>query len=289
MLKYFLIVPIYILRRWGIHIFAVGLSILLLLLVHRKVYEQFHNDSRYNINLESYQVAGNPDWLIDDQLKESVNESLEYNIKVNIFDDEVVNKVKEHYEKSPWVRKVVLIQKRLPNNLKIKLELRRPYLAVIQGGRAGEYYYLVDKDSVRLPGKYSSLPALPMIIPLVSGVKNNPPLAGFAWKDKGLKSALSVASTLKKHKLLNTLQVDRIDVANLNYKQNSRKSDVLIWTKDKVRIEWGRSPDTDKFGELTVEEKVNNLRLVLDVCPELKGIKYVKIQFDEPYIALDDK
>ncbi|MBI4833471.1 MAG: FtsQ-type POTRA domain-containing protein [Planctomycetes bacterium] len=288
MLKTLGLIPLYILRRWGIHLFVLGMSVFLLLLVHRKVYEHFDSDSRYMLDINAFKVANNPDWLIDQELRDAMNDSLILKVKTSSFDEDIINRLRQHYESNPWVKRVETIERRLPNDLKIKLELRRPYLAVAKNNKQVAYY-LVDKDMVRLPGEYSELPAMPTVLPVVAGVAANPPLAGRIWSDKGLNAAVSVAAILDENNLLDTLKTKTIDVANIGGKINSKESEIVLVTQDKIRIEWGRPPDTDKFGELSVAEKINNIKTVLSACPQLKGVRYVKIQFDQPYIALEDK
>lgn len=270
------------------HIAVAGVSVFLLLLVHRKVYEHFSTDSRYSIDIESLNIANAPDWLIDEQLKEHVGSELNYTVQTSVFDDTLIPNLRLHYQRSPWVKRIILIERRLPNDLKIKLELRRPYLAIMRSSPRRDDFYLIDKEFVRLPGQYNSLPGMPMPLPIITGVKQSPPLAGQVWKDKGLNAALEVVAILEENELLEVLQAKRIDVANVNRRVRSKESEVVIWTHDKARIEWGRAPDTKQYGELSIEEKIKNLKLVLEVCPELRGIKYAKIQFDQPYIALED-
>lgn len=288
MLKTLVAIPIYIARRWGIHIIIVGATVFLMLLVQRRVYEYFSHNPRYSIDLDKYQIAAHPDWLIDDILKKSIDDSLCVNLKTSIFDDELLPKLARHYESSPWVSKVELLERRLPHDLKIKLELRKPFIAVLLPRRSGgSRYYIVDKEIVRLPGEYKKLPVMPVSLPVVVGVKDRPPLAGKKWEDKGLHNAITIARVLEEQNMIQSLHLARIDVNNVEGHHSSRESEIVLWTRNNIPIQWGRAPDTDKFGELTMEDKIKNLKLVLEVCPELKGIRYVKIQFDQPYIALE--
>lgn len=285
-MKTLVLVPVYIARRWGIHLAVIGVSVLLLLLVHRKVYDYFTHDSRYQIDLKTFKMANVPDWLIDEQLKSSVTYSLDCQINASVFDENIIQKIRAHYESSPWVKRVELIERRLPNDLKIKLELRKPSVAV--AGAKGQYY-LVSQDAVRLPGDYENLPALPYQMPIISGVRANPPVAGEIWNDPGLNAALQVMTHLEENKLVESLPVASIDVTNIGGRKDPRASEIILVTTGRVRIEWGRAPDTDKFGELPVAGKIKNLKTILEACPGLRGIRTVKIQFDEPYIALENK
>lgn len=286
--KTLLIVPIYIGRRWGIQIIVGGVCIFLLLLVQRRIYDHFSNDERYWLDLSKYQIAVNPDWLIDDQLKKSVSDSLSIHLKTSIFNKDLITKLSQHYQTSPWVSKVELIERRLPHDLKIRLELRKPFLAVIMPNqKGGHHYYLVDKEIIRLPGVYEELPKMSVPLPVVVGVKELPPPAGQKWLDKGLHNAITITKALEEENLVTAISLARIDVTNLDERINPRESEIVLWTRSNIPIQWGRGPHTEKFGELSLEEKIKNLKLVLEVCPQLKSVRYIKIQFDQPYIALE--
>ena len=288
MLKALARLPLYICKKWGLHLFMTGVFILLLLLVHRQVFAYFSNESRYQVDLTNFSAANLPEWLTDEDLAQSVTDSLQCSIQTHLFDDNLIPRLVAYYTSCPWVERVELIEKHLPNNLKIKLELRRPYVVVQQEQGLIVRHYLVDKDGTRLPGEYERIPDLPLILPVVVGVKNKPPLAGERWTDDGLTNAIAVTGILEDHKLKSAPLLGKIDVSNIHGRRNPKESEIVIWTQTNVPIQWGRAPDTDKFGELSVAEKINNLKFVLEVCPELKGLNYVKIQFNQPYIALQE-
>ncbi|MFA5794445.1 MAG: hypothetical protein WC980_05185 [Candidatus Brocadiia bacterium] len=281
---------LYIARRWGLHIIAlVGISFLLLL-VHRKAYESYSNDERFRINLDVLQVMANPEWLTGTELEPPVKSSLTLNVNTSIFDKSIVSRIRSHYEANPWVARVDSIEKRYPNEIAVKLEIRKPLVAVeVKRTKNRSYYYLVDEQSVRLPGEYAKLPELPVTLPIIVGVNTAPPAAGIRWNDRGLNDALAVAATMENYQLYAKLDIGQIDVSNSGGRRNPKESEITLWTKDKIAIQWGRAPNTDKYGELSVEEKVKNLNYVLSIAPKLQGIKYVKIQFHNPCIALNDQ
>ena len=51
-------------------------------------------------------------------------------------------------------------------------------------------------------------------------------------------------------------------------------------------IYWGRPLSTDKYGELTQDEKVKNLRMVLKDFPGLKNLVYVKVYYKKGEAAV---
>lgn len=288
MLKTLLAVSIYIIRRWGIYIVLITGTVFLLLLVHRKIYEHFTYDIRYSIDLDKFEIGHQPDWLIDNELQKSIKGSLHLTLKTHIFDEALIARLVTHYQSSPWVARVERIEKRLPNDLQIRLELRKPYVAVkLDKGFRKSVYYLVDKEIVRLPGEYRNLPTMPLALPVVVGIRGAPPIAGEKWPDKGLLSAVAVASIIEKHQLMPSLHLSRIDVQNIGGRIRPLESEIVLWARNNVPIQWGRPPDATQFGEPSIEDKIRNLKLVLEICPELKGIRYIKIQFDQPYIALE--
>ncbi len=288
-MKFLLKAGLYFTRRWGLHILALGGFAFLLLLVHRKVYECYADDERYQLNLDLLEVMANPDWLSGTELEPVIRGSVKLTGNTNIFDKTLVSRALEHYEGNPWIARVDSIQKRYPNELVVKLEIRKPIVAVeIKRSKNRALYYLVDNQTVRLPGEYARVPSLAMTLPVIIGVTTVPPPAGQAWPDPGLSDAIALATTLEDYQVYGKLDVAQIDVSNSNGRVNKKESEITIWTKDRVAIQWGRSPATAKFGEIPVEEKIKNLNYVLGIAPRLKGIKYVKIQFQQPSIALKD-
>ena len=50
-------------------------------------------------------------------------------------------------------------------------------------------------------------------------------------------------------------------------------------TSNGCQVAWGRTSQTSKFGDLSTEEKLENLREVLAVYPDLNGLKRVTLYF----------
>ena len=54
---------------------------------------------------------------------------------------------------------------------------------------------------------------------------------------------------------------------------------MTLVTSHGCQIAWGRTSQTSKFGDLSTEEKMENLREVLAVYPDLNGLKKVTLYF----------
>ena len=111
-------------------------------------------------------------------------------------------------------------------------------------------------------------------------------MPGQKWLDNGLDDAVALSSVLKEYQVYDKVDIAAIDITNINGRINKKASDIVLLTKNKVSIEWGRPISTDKLFEAQPADKIRNLYRVLEVSPQLQGIKCVKIQFDQPYIVL---
>jgi len=281
---------VYGVKRWGLFVSIVSASVIMLLIIHKQVYAYYLNQPRYQLNLQMpLEVRHKPDWCPDPYFQESIKNSMQLAGRTSLFDRNIVGKVLAQYQKNPWVAKVSSIEKKFPNKLVVKVEMRKPVAMVeIKKWNNRSFYYLVDKDSVRLPGEYYNLPVvtLPITLPVIVGVRNSPPQAGQKWQDQGLYDALALASTLKKYQVAKKVEIAAIDVNNIDGRVKRDESEIVLISKNKVQIEWGRPINTTKPFEMSAEDKIRNLYRVLDISPQLAGVKNVKVQFDQPYIVL---
>ncbi|MBI3856162.1 MAG: hypothetical protein HY293_10785, partial [Planctomycetes bacterium] len=61
--------------------------------------------------------------------------------------------------------------------------------------------------------------------------------------------------------------------------QDPRRSEMSLVTAGGCVVAWGRSSETSKFGDLSTAEKLENLREVLAVYPDLNGLRRVTLYF----------
>jgi hypothetical protein len=278
---------LHILKRWGVSILVITGVVFLLLIIHRKVYACYSVQDTYQINLAPLEVLNKPDWCPDSYFEQTIRTSIQMKGKFSLFDKKLFNYLLEQYNANPWIARVESIEKQFPDNLIVKLEIRRPLAVVeIKKWNNRNFYYLVDHEAVRLPGEYYTIPSLSMPLPIIVGVKNSPPLPGEKWHDPGLSNALSVAGVLKQYQVYARLDISSIDITNIGGRINKKESEIVLFTKNKTRIEWGRSADSNNLFEPSSAEKIKNLYQVLEVSAQLSGIKCVKIQFEQPYIIL---
>lgn len=266
----------------GLTVAIVAVGSLLVMLVHRRIYAHLLNDETYMVNLEEFAIVTKPSWA-GVGIERALTRVAPLRGKVSIFDEALVPRLVEYYESNPWVARVIAIEKEYPATVRVRLQLRRPLAAIESRGNC----YLVDRQGVRLPGKYvyDNLPRLPFYVPKVVGVTSLPPEPGRRWDDPAVAAGTSVAEILVSEGLDKALRIVAIDVTNVDGRVNKAESEIVIWAEDNVPIQWGRAPNTNRFGELSVEQKVRNLKLVLMASPRLRGLKLVKVQFQRPTVA----
>lgn len=192
----------------------------------------------------------------------------------SLFDPQLVEKVGRTFESNPWVRRVTSVERVFPDQLLIKFEYRRAHVAV----RRENGFVLIDRDGVRLPGVYATPPACDRAVQ-VTGVASLPPEPGQAWKDDALAAAVAMADYIPASSLLGRLGIREVDVANYGGRLDPRRSELSLMTSGGCMLAWGRTPSTSKFGDLSTEEKLENLREILAVYPDLNGLKRVTLYF----------
>jgi hypothetical protein len=248
-------------------VFVAGFA-LVVLLVHREVFS-FITKSR-QFSAPELKTALAPRWA-NSQGEELIR--IEGGGK-SIFDPQLVESIGRKFEASPWIKKVTAVERVFPDKLLVKFEYRKPHAAI----RRENGYVLIDRDGVRLPGVYVAPPACERPVQ-ITGVASLPPEPGKTWDDTSLRAAVAMAEFIPESQLLRRLGIREVDVANFGGRLDPRRSEMTLVTSGGCAVAWGRSPQASKFGDLSTEEKLENLREVLAVYPDLSGLKRVTLYF----------
>lgn len=249
-------------------LFSLGF-LFVVLLVHRQVLSFLIR--RHEFAVPRFEASLGPRWA-DRQARETVVVEMP---GATLFDGEVVERVGRPVEASPWVSRVVSVERAFPDQIRVRVEYRRPHVAV----RRGHGYVLVDRDGVRLPGVYVEPPACDRA-PVVTGVASLPPAPGRAWNDPAVRLGMEMADFVHRVPLLGRLGIREVDVSNAGGRQDPRRSELALVTAGGCSLFWGRAPSAGAFGEPGAEEKLENLRHVLAAYPGLRGVRYVKLYFN---------
>jgi hypothetical protein len=248
-------------------LFVAGLG-LVVMLVHREVFAFIAQRRQFSAPPIKSAVA--PKWA-NSQGQELVRID---GAGRSLFDPGLVEQVGKTFEACPWVRKVTAVERVFPDKLLIKFEYRRAHVAV----RRENGFVLVDRDGVRLPGVYAAPPSCDRPVQ-VAGVTSLPPEPGKPWQDDALRAAVAMADYIPENTLLSRLGIREVDVTNFAGRQDPRVSEMSLVASNGCRLAWGRTSTTSKYGDLSTEEKMENLREVLAVYPDLNGLKKVTLYF----------
>lgn len=248
-------------------LFVAGLG-LVVMLVHREVFAFIAQRRQFSAPPIKSAVA--PKWA-NSQGQEIVRID---GAGRSLFDPGLVEQVGKTFENCPWVRKVNAVERVFPDKLLIKFEYRRAHVAV----KRENGFVLVDRDGVRLPGVYAAPPSCDRSVQ-VTGVTSLPPEPGKPWQDDALRAAVAMADYIPENTLLSRLGIREVDVANFAGRQDPRVSEMSLVASNGCRLAWGRTSTTSKYGDLSTEEKMENLREVLAVYPDLNGLKKVTLYF----------
>ncbi len=242
---------------------------LVVLLVHREVY--FFMASRGQFSVPKVQADVAPKWA-DRTGVEIVRVGKD---GTSLFDPGLVERVGRTFEECAWIKRVTAVERVFPDRLRVRFEFRTPHVAV----KRHDGYVIVDAEGVRLPGVYTEPPRSCERTVQIAGVASLPPEPGRPWTDPALKAAMGLADFAQENPLLARLRVREVDVSNFDGKLDARRSEVAFLTAAGATIAWGRAPGAGKFGEPSNEEKLENLREVLAVYPNLQGVRTVKVYF----------
>ncbi len=149
-----------------------------------------------------------------------------------------------------WIAKIDSVRRLPAGRFEIRATYRVPEALV----QLEEYFLLVDRAGVRLPGRYSYDPTWP----IVQGVAASPPIPGSSWSGDDLRAGLDVIHELSNESFAH--QLTGVLVGNFGGRGDPRASHIELAT-DRAggRIRWGSAPGFEQEENL-VAHKLTILR-----------------------------
>ena len=235
---------------------------------------------RFQVNVGSIAVANAPDWVQGDLIKRDLRLQL-IPEHANILDPGLIPGLVSKYQstdrdirkKLHWLREITHVRKKYPNTLELKLSLRKPVACVRQGSRE----FLTDSLGVRLPARYYKQAGQPELMRVI-GLEGRAPDEGERWIDsEALLGGLSAVEHISNEEVRYKAGITTVDVSNFAGRKAETESRIVLWTKMQTRILWGRSDRNKKFGDLTYQDKLENLGRALREYPDLKKMDYINV------------
>lgn len=220
-----------------------------------------------------------PAWVTD-RLKNDIKNVAALQEEYGLYEDGLTRKIADVYNKLPVVKRVDSISRIFPNTLDIKLALRKPAAIVKYGNKS----YLVDNEGVLLPNEYYLMPNPDYDSPYIRSSKlSKPPPVGSTWRDRGIAEGIELIAFLRLNNIHNLFKVLVVDVSNVRKRDRSEKSDIILWTEANTQIRWGCSSLCKQSGELSNEEKLQNLlSIAKSEGTALKQMEYVDVRWEKP-------
>lgn len=224
------------------------------------------------------ELVGAPGW-VSQELKDRITDAaIAYGEDLRI-DGDVAESVQRNIESLfAWVTNVKVQTGR--DTISISADWRKPVGVV----RVGGHKFYVDGDMVVL----DYVPVAELAIVEVKGLSagERVPAAGDVWRHDDLAAAVAILVELDRWDRMKTpdkpllFEIDRIDVSNFGGRVSSRRSHIVLYTKDGTEIIWGaamgawqrylEAPDEEKFAKLyAYYEKFGTL---------LNGVRYINLR-----------
>ena len=224
----------------------------------------------FRVDLGTTWLARAPAWLPDAERKK-LAEAVAAEGTLPFHEEGGPESVAARVGADPRVARVLGSRRRHPDGIEVMVELRRPVALVEAGGRAAA----VDRDGVLLPGDYGKHP-----LPRIRGAGSDLPEPGHACGRSVVEGA-SVAAALPPD-LVFPLGLTIVDVSGVAKGQPVMLHRRTAKGEPPLSVEWGRSPAApDADLDPAAETKVGHLRLAVRRFPGLKGLKAVRLDFDD--------
>ena len=256
----------------------VTVLIMIALWLVKSTWRHFTNQKMFLVSPATFTFE-TPDWVTD-RFIEKIRNIHGSKITYNIFEKDLTKNIAEVYEKSSLVSHVASVQRKLPNMIKIKLELRKPIAIVKRKSRE----YLVDKECVRLIRELYKFPEKDGgQIYIVNNRRFKVPDHGEKWNNRSIEEGVNLLNYLKYNKIDELFKIVTIDVSHIDRRKKNGRSDIILWTKNGIMIKWGSQPSSENLHELSNFEKLQNLLSVANAeGTDLSNLEYVDVRWKTP-------
>lgn len=264
---------------------------------------------RHAVALGAWAVVEAPEWVTDERLLQVREDAGLATSRVSLLAREGPARVGRRLAEAPDVRRVVAVERRLPNRLRVALELRRP-AALVQVPRPDTVpavasdtvaedvadapaWWQVDAEGVLLRPGEDGRDDLARIV----GART-PEVERGGRLGPDVRAAVELAARLARaaetHRELGAFDV--IDVSNWAGRRSRTESEVVVSARPApvvegvpdaapCRVEWGRIGERARGHEPDFPAKRDRLLAALDASPRLGAFEVVRVAFHEPWVV----
>lgn len=213
---------------------------------------------RYD-NALALQWVNVPDWLRLDEnrhILETLTREANLQARDRLLDPDLAKRLGSALARPSlgWVKAVDRVMVRPDGIVSVSCEFREPKAWVLYKNHC----YLVDAESVRLPGSYEPADCEGSRLLMITGVAKAPPRVGEVWDGADLQSGLKLVQLVEYRPFHQ--QVRRILVANAGGRVDKNKPHLEMSTdRPNSRIWWGRAPNQEYGTEISAYQKLTLL------------------------------
>lgn len=206
----------------------------------------------YQIETKNLRLNPTPPHYVPIDIVDQVITRSQLPEKVSLLDQDLVLKIADAFQNHPWVQKVVSVQK--TNTVEVEVLFRKPAAMIV----LNQNLYPVDNEGILLPPEDFSVSDTRRY-PIITGIQSTPEgSAGSPWGDLTVKGAAQLAEALGPY----WKKLDLVSIEAPPRTAAKLSLDDLIYrliTTGGSEIVWGRSPKSQRRGELRVDQKIGKL------------------------------
>jgi hypothetical protein len=232
-------------------------------------------------------LANRPVWMSDLLADEIAKTARPVGVH-SAFDHQVLQDCVAVLRANPWVRTVRQVRRvygeKPGDTLEIDCDFRAPVALV----KWGDYYWLVDRDGVKLPEQFTAqqVPRIvigtdrKMNIRLIEGVAQPPPESGRKWAGPDLMAGIEMVNLLFGRPFCE--EIVKVDVSNFGGRTDAKEAQLVLVTKYASEIRWGRPLNAkDFFIEVSSAQKLAYLETVWRERKRVDGgHPWIDVRFD---------
>jgi hypothetical protein len=216
---------------------------------------------RYVSRLPEYQhplraeLVDLPAWLQGNpHVADRIVESAALEKKDRRLDRMLASRLGQRIAANGWVKQVRQVSIGADDVIRIGCDYREPVAWVAHGS----FFYLVDRDRVRLPGRYTrdELSRDGGLL-TIAGVDKPPPAEGKPWSGADLQAGVKMVRLLRDRPYYN--QLTEVVVENYGGRRDRHRSHIQIGTDNGGRVLWGRAPG-EEIDEPNADQKLAHLQ-----------------------------
>jgi hypothetical protein len=220
---------------------------------------------QYRLTPEKLLVTPQPKWIHSDVKQSAITAGRLH--EANLLDKELVLQVKQAFGVQPWVKRVLLVNKRYPASVEIELEYRRPVAMVeVPAGTFPAYNYEgllpVDDEGYLLPVEIGEQEA--QQFPKIGGIDSSPAgPPGNPWGDTRVAEATLIVMLLED--VWHPLELYKIEVPPRRTPLDGpAQEDFVLVTRGGRQYTWGSAPGRERPGEEKARDKAAGLKAFLE-------------------------